>query len=123
MGLDLRSVFDTNILIDYLWGRKQAVEIIKNAEKPIISIVTFIEVMAGVKKDKEKSVRKFLESFESVDVTSEIAEIAIKIRRQTRLKLPDAIIWATAKTREVILITRDDGFPREIDISTPYRLH
>lgn len=49
---------------------------------------------------------------------------AVIVRQSHRLKLPDAMIWATAKVNGLSLLTRDTkGFPRQHpDIIVPYEL-
>lgn len=49
----------------------------------------------------------FLEVFDEITIDAEIKNAAIKIRRNYRLKLPDAIIAATALHLGVPLITRN----------------
>jgi len=73
---------------------------------------------------EENIIRSFLERFEILSISQEVAEIAIKKRRQHRLRLPDALIWATAETHSMVLITRKTrDFPRElVGIHVPYEL-
>lgn len=43
-----------------------------------------------------------------------IAEEAVRLRRGTRIKLPDAIIWASAKANGALLVTRNTkDFPTD----------
>jgi predicted nucleic acid-binding protein len=53
-----------------------------------------------------------------------VAERAIKIRRQHKLKLPDAVIWATAMELGWLLVTRNTkDFPAaNPGIRVPYRV-
>jgi hypothetical protein len=73
---------------------------------------------------EEQAVRRFLQHFECVPVDRDVADLSFHIRRQHRLKLPDAVIWATAKSKDTLLITRNlRDFPEnETDIRVPYRL-
>ncbi len=43
----MKAVFDTNILIDYLNGFKQAKKELSLYEEKLISVITRIEVMTG----------------------------------------------------------------------------
>ena len=54
--------------------------------------------------------------------TPEIAEEAVHLRRDRRLRLPDAFVWATARVEGVLLVTRNaKDFPvREPSIRVPY---
>src|SRR4051812_18779466 len=121
----MKPVFDTNILIDFLAGHPAARQELGRYPAQRISIMTWMEVMVGVKsKDEEVSVRQFLNAFETVPLTEAIAERAVLLRRQHRIRLPDAIIWASAKCTESLLITRDtrDYSANEPDIRVPYSL-
>ena len=120
----MKVLFDTNILIDYLNGIELAREEIQRHEDKRISAITWMEVMAGAKEDEIASVRAFLNRFEQVPVSAEVAENAVKIRREHRIKLPDAIIWASAKTEEALLVSRNTkDFPSDQPgVRIPYEI-
>jgi len=121
----MRPVFDTNILIDYLAGKQPAKDEIGHYQQPRISIITWIEVMVGANgKSEETRIRQFLNTFAIVPIDEQVAEAAVLLRREYRLKLPDALIWAAAKSRESLLITRNTrDYPAdEPDIRVPYTL-
>jgi len=121
----VRPVFDTNILIDYLAGKQPAKDELRHYDQPRISVITWIEVMVGVSgKSDETSVRQFLNTFAIVPLDDQVAEAAVLLRRQYRLRLPDALIWASAKCNESLLITRNTrDYPAgEPDIRFPYTL-
>jgi predicted nucleic acid-binding protein len=63
-----------------------------------------------------------LEVFRILFIDQKIADIAIEIRRERQIKLPDAIIAATAKTLNLCLVTRNiDDFKKvEIQIANPF---
>ena len=54
-------------------------------------------------------IRKFLKGCMIVDISEEIREQTIRIRRSKKIKLPDAIIAATAIKCGVPLLTADTG--------------
>jgi predicted nucleic acid-binding protein len=62
--------------------------------------------------------------FEIVALDLVVAEIAVQLRRSHHLCLPDAIIWATAKTQDVLLVTRNtkDFNPEWEGIRVPYKI-
>jgi predicted nucleic acid-binding protein len=108
----VKAVFDTNILIDFLSGRREAREEIARFDAPAISLVTWMEVMVGATVAEAVTVRAWLSTFEVIGVDQPVAEEAVALRQIRRLKLPDAIVWATARTRGSLLVTRDSrGFP------------
>ena len=125
MGQAMKAVFDTNILVDYLNGIPAANHEIERYEEIAISIVTWMEVLAGADDAEEEAItREFLSRFKVQPVEKAVAERAIKIRRQHKLKLPDAIIWATAKELGRILVTRNtkDFSEKDAGIRVPYRV-
>ena len=120
----MKALFDTNILIDYLNGIDAAREEIAAYRLPMISSITWIEVMVGSRSDEEEAVRQFLNSFLQVQLDAAVAERAVSIRREKRIRLPDAIIWASAQMEDALLVTRNSrGFSRLTpDVRIPYSL-
>ena len=93
----MKALFDTHILIDYLKGVEAAQAELARYRQPLISIVTWMEVVAGVRNDEEGDVvEMFLRDFRIVEVTRAIAREATDIRKTSRVRLPDALIWASA---------------------------
>ena len=119
----VKAVFDTNILIDYLQSVPEAKEELGRFTDRAISIVTWAEVLIGAAPDREAATRAYLGRFEIVALSLEVAERAVTIRRQHRIKLPDAVIWATARAQGALLVTRNSrDFPAEDPgIRVPYR--
>lgn len=103
----VKALFDTNILIDHLNGIEQAAEEIVRYEDRAISVVTWIEVLAGGAAEDVATTRAFLQNFAIVDIDGAIAEATVQLRRLRRLRLPDAIIWASARTQGRLLVTRN----------------
>jgi predicted nucleic acid-binding protein len=119
----VKALFDTNILIDHLNGMPQARAELQRYEAKAISIITWLEVMVRGEGALEPSFRGFLRRFEVVHIEHAIAERTVALRRAYRLKLPDAIIWATAQARGILFVTRDHDFAKdEPGIRIPYRL-
>ena len=120
----VKALFDTNVLIDYLEGRRPAQAEIRRYDDAAISIVTWIEVMVGATGDREPGTRAFLSRFDVVPLDNSIAEEAVALRRQRRIKLPDAIIWASARRSGRLLVSRNskDFPPGDPDVRMPYSL-
>jgi predicted nucleic acid-binding protein len=121
----VKAVFDTNILVDYLKGVRAAREELEKYRVRQISIITFIEVMVGAKNATEESaIRGFLATFEVLELSAEIAQEAISLRKELRLKIPDAIVYATARTQGCILVSRNSKELKQDwpDIRIPYRI-
>jgi hypothetical protein len=117
------AVFDTNIVVDALNGVAAADAEYQRYERVLISRITWMEVLVGETGD-DTYIRNFFESrFEIVPIDDEIAEAAIKLRRSHKVKLPDAIVWATAQVRSIELVTRDTDFKSNwVGIRHPYLL-
>jgi predicted nucleic acid-binding protein len=118
-------LFDTCILVDFLRGIDAArVTIDACDERPAISIVSRIELLAGAPAHAEKPTLALLARFAVLPLDEATAERTVMIRRLKRLKLPDAIILATAETHGRLLITRDErGFDSQSpSVRIPYRL-
>ena len=104
----MKALFDTNILVDYLNGVDASKLEIERHSRRLISIITWMEVLVGAQNDEERDVLDmFLRDFRVIDLTRGIARDAVGIRRTHRLRLPDAIILATARAESALLITRN----------------
>lgn len=124
MGRVMIAVFDTNIVIDSLNGVIEADHEYARYERVYLSRITWIEVLIGAEGD-DSILRNFLSShFEVISLDLAIAETAIQLRRANRIRLPDAIIWATAKVYGAVLVTRNtkDFNPAWDEIRIPYTL-
>ncbi len=121
----MRALLDTNILIDYLGGIAAAREELVRHEDPSISAITWMEVMAGAAGQEEAGrLRSFLNEFRLVPIDEAVSEIAVVIRRDRRIRLPDAIIWASARHIGGLLVTRNTkDFPAgEPGVRVPYSI-
>ena len=127
----MKAVFDTNILVDYLKENNQAAATLAKYDEKLISRITWIEVFVGaVGSAEETTARALLAGFRVIDVGDQVSERAILLRRDSgmgmgrKLKLPDAIILATAQAENCRLVTRktkdfDDTSP---SILVPYQI-
>jgi predicted nucleic acid-binding protein len=120
----VNALFDTNILIDYLRGIPAARAELGRYDHTAISVITWIEVMVGAPEDAEPATTAFLAGFALIALDDRVAGLAAKLRRGHRIKLPDAIIWASARSRGLLLVTRDSkAFPTDNPgVRVPYSL-
>lgn len=122
----MRAVIDSDVLVDYLQGLSEAAQELARHEELCISLVSWMEVMVGVSTDpvEAEACRQFLDSFRVLPVTMAVAERAVRLRRMHRLKLPDAIIWASAQEVGGLLVTRNTrDFPTdEPGVRFPYEV-
>lgn len=120
----MKAVFDTNILIDYLNGDRRAGRELERYAERLISIITYIEVMVGAKDAAEAAlIRSFLGTFKIREVSVDVAERAVELRQQHRLRVPDAIVYATARCEGCLIVSRNtkDLDPKWPDVRVPYR--
>ena len=117
----------TNILIDFLNGIPEAQVATAPFSRRCISRITWMEVLAGVKDTPGEDIaRTFLAQFEVTEITEDVAEAALTLRKHhvPKLRLPDSIILASARLLGCRLITRNTrGFPADsADVHVPYRV-
>jgi hypothetical protein len=82
-----------------------------------------MEVLVGAHgEDEADVVEMFLRDFRVVEITRGVAREAVALRRARRLRLPDAIVWASARTESALLVTRNTkDFPaEEPGVRVPY---
>lgn len=99
-----RFLLDTNTII---YALNQGFKFPKN--EYFISIITEIELFSygSLTKKDEKILKLALSSFKSVSLTDMVKEETIKIKKKSKIKLPDSIIVATAISQSAILVTSD----------------
>ena len=117
-------LLDSCILIDALAGSEPARDSLAGVRGAAISRLTWMEVLVGARGDDEdRTVRAFLAIFEVLPISDAVAEEGVNLRRTRRLKLPDAIILATARVHGRTLVTRNTkDFPGgEPGVHVPYR--
>ncbi len=103
-------LMDTNVIIDYLGNKlpKKEAEFIENL--PInISVVTRIELIGRHNATRRhiQSMNSFLSNATVYELDETIILQTIDIRQKYKIKLPDAIIAATALSNNLTLITHD----------------
>ncbi len=120
----VKALFDTNILIDHLRGIPAARDELARHHDKAISIITWMEVLVGAPPALQDRTRAFLEGFGVIDIDRKVAERAIALRQAYRIKLPDAIVWASAQVHAMLFVTRDARDFRADDpgVRMPYRV-
>ena len=107
-------LIDTNILIYYFADTIPKQELSKIEEifrtSFNISIITKIEFLGWGKHTTEgfEKARKFISFANLIYLTDEIANLTIEKRKESKIKLPDAVIAATTLHNNLILVTRND---------------
>lgn len=103
----MRAILDTNTVI-YL--QKGWLEDPLPLGEYFISVITEIELLsfAGLDDMQRNWLQRLIDDLEVIEIDSAVKQCAIALRRDHRLKLPDALIAATAITREAVLLTNDN---------------
>lgn len=75
-----------------------------------ISVITYIEFVGfyGVDNQTCKQLTHIANQFTQYSLDDTIRDKAIAIRQKHKIKLPDALILATAKNHQLTLLTLDD---------------
>lgn len=131
------ALIDTNILIDYFDGLQVAARELGHYSDLAISNITYMEFVIGLRKQRgagSLSIGNFdrivtaLRQLRIVPIDGTISERAIDVRSNSLLsggkviKLPDAIIFATALVTGRYLVTRDARGFTGTNVRTPYQL-
>jgi predicted nucleic acid-binding protein len=105
-----KYLIDTNVLIDAQMKRlsKSGLDFLAKTinENFIISFITLIEYLGY--KNISKSSEEFIRLANVIETDKLIIQCCIDLRKTYKIKLPDAIIAATALTRNLILITNNE---------------
>lgn len=107
-----RYLLDTNAIIALLQGNLRLVQRLQTAVWVGISIISQLEFLAftELSESEYQAFNQFLQRVEVIGLSSEqprLIEQIIAVRQRYRLKLPDAVIVATAMQAEAALLTGD----------------
>lgn len=122
-----RLLVDTDVAVEYLRGRAEAVAWLEACDVTLLlSVISVAELHAGLRGEEERRrMESFFLAFELVPVTPEIARQGGRHRRDFRpshgTSLADALIAATATARDATLVTfNTKHFPMLEDVRVPY---
>ncbi len=110
-------VVDTSLIINLFNGVEEVLPFISDRNL-FVSIISEIEVLSfpGLKPAAKQLLKAFLSECYIVDIEPSIKELTIDIRSKSKIKLPDAVIAATAIYFDLPLFTMDKGFNRINDL-------
>ena len=102
----IKYVLDTNVVL-YHVGNRLPVPVPET--DLAVSVMTEIELLSyeAIGAAEERIIRGFLATVDVVNITASVKAAAIAVRRSVRLRLPDAVIVATAMTFGAELWTND----------------
>lgn len=124
------ALVDTDILINFLRGRESArafLAALSDQETPHVSVVSVAELYAGMRPSEEVATRDLIDCMVVLPITSEIAELAGRLKQETKgyaLELDDCFIAATALIHSLRLATKNTRhYPFEdLDVTSPGNL-
>jgi predicted nucleic acid-binding protein len=123
-------IVDTSVLIDHLRGNERArralVGAVDDGRRLSASVVTKVEILAGMRPEEAPATRRLLDVLAWLDVDDAIAERAGELANRYLRSHPgvdpiDYIIAATTQVHEAEVWTRNTKhFPMFPDLVPPY---
>lgn len=120
-----KFLLDTNAIIQLLRGNAELSDLLANADFISTSIIAEMEYLSF--SDLPESDVTIFQIFKSritvYDVPSDdmlFTQLAVDARKKFKMKLPDAIIAATARTNDLTILTADDHFK---SLTEPWHVH
>jgi predicted nucleic acid-binding protein len=114
--MGLKYLWDTNTAIYYLQKhfhqkQQEIISNIINSYQPAISVITEIELLCwrGASDKDLNIINEFIADCAVFGLEEDIKQNTITVRKKSNLKLPDAIIAATAIVKDLILISRNEA--------------
>ena len=102
-------LLDSNVIIRLSKQDPHLIDFVSKSLNSAISVITYMEVLGyHFSNPKELDlIKELLTWFELIHIDHAIADQTIKIRQMYKIKLPDAIIAATAQICKLTLVTGD----------------
>ena len=111
----IKYLLDTNFILGLLKATPEVLAIVTErdllASNCAYSAVTRMELLGypNMTSDEERLISDRLSKFTYLSISSEVEDLAIALRRTRKLKLPDALIAATAIHYSLELLTLDQA--------------
>ncbi len=129
-----RYLIDTNTVVKYIQGlydaetRELLYQKTKEGKAVFLSFMTKIELLAYNPQTTspaivtyQENVAKFIANATILMLDEDIVQETIRIRKTTRVKIPDCIIAATAIKQDMILLSSNDSdFSKIVSLGLQY---
>lgn len=117
-----KYLLDTNAVISIVNDNQKLLSLIDNADFVAFSIVSIIEFLSysNLSQKDEEVFKKMIMEASVIDLSFQdhlLIGSVTEIRKTYRLKLPDAILEATALTYDLHLLTNDKEFNKTTSLS------
>lgn len=109
---------DTNAFIYFFEGRSKITDLVIRVPTIYYSVISEIELLSALQltEAESKQITEFLTLCIRIELTTEVTTRSIRLRRAYRLKVPDAIIAASALDINAPLVSADTDFRRVIEL-------
>jgi len=110
-----RYFLDTNAVVQLLSGNKELLNTLEGAAYVATSVICELEFLSfpGLSEKDKQLFQSFLSKISVIDVCTgnvQLKEHIQDYRKAKKLKLPDAIIVASAELNKCLLVTADQHF-------------
>lgn len=104
-----KGLIDSNIIIYLSNGLMEISDLFGKYDELLISRITHMEVLGFDFKNEsdEELVSTLIRNFQILEIDEQVGASTIQIRKKKKIKLPDAIIYATAMENNCELVTAD----------------
>ncbi|MDR2448786.1 MAG: type II toxin-antitoxin system VapC family toxin [Prevotellaceae bacterium] len=116
-------LIDNNVISDYFTEQfsDKAMNFVSDVIDltPNLSVITVIEALSWHSSEKrhEAVIKDFVDNSNILGLSQKVVERCVQIRRNKKIKTPDAIIAATAIENGLTLITSDNDFANIPDLA------
>ncbi len=112
---------DTNILLYLLQGDETLAEAL-HKKQFYISFITQLELLSfpRLSRRESKVIGQLIDECVIIDINAKIKKLTIENRRNTKMKLPDCIIAASALYLDLPIITADSDFKKVEELNLIY---
>jgi predicted nucleic acid-binding protein len=118
----LRCLLDTNVVIGLLKGEAASVALVQSANCQLaemaVSQITRLELLSfhGIDAEETRTIDDFLVNIQVLPISSKVEDQIIALRQTRKIKLPDAIVAATAIANQLELLTLDQSLARSFQV-------
>jgi predicted nucleic acid-binding protein len=110
-------LLDSNVIIRLSKREPTVIDFVAQHKKSAISLITYMEVLGFpfLIQQEFEFVQALLNVFNLIQIDQSIVDQTIKLRQCYKIKLPDAIIAATAQVYDLTLVTQNTNDFKNIE--------